>query len=461
MADRVQKHLDLSSSTLFYREMDVVPLLSREQELDLAIGQEEVRRRMLAALLSVKAGRRRFIEPLKRLAGGRRVADDVIDTAFWGIRQGVLPEDRRGELKCLLSGLDGTLRCEKVRELRPAWRWVEELGRDVFARIDTCRVLLDRTDRLLDSAGIDRAELERAAVDYVSSLEAGERERRAWSLLPGLRGIERELRLIELDSGEDIDSLFKAGTRFIEACEDHRDLLEKLVEANLRLVVKWARKYCRTNALEEMDLVQEGCQGLLAAAMRYDYHRGYRFSTYAVWWVRQAILKALSQQTALIHLPSDAVDHRRRMREAVQRWQQKKGRPPTTAELAEELDMEPERVRCLQDLLHEPVSVDTLMEDRGSMLEYMEDRLSPTEEEAYREETRKRIAGALRSLSDRERTIISLRFGLYDGEPQTLDDVGRIFGVSRERIRQIERRTLKKLRHHGVFFSAEREDERG
>lgn len=123
--------------------------------------------------------------------------------------------------------------------------------------------------------------------------------------------------------------------------------------------------------------------------------------------------------------------------------------------------MEPEQVRCLQDLLHEPVSADIVMEDQGLIVDYIEDRLSPTEEEAYREDTRKRIVGALQTLTDRERTIISLRFGLYDGEPQTLEDVGRIFGVSRERIRQIECRALDRLRGRGIFFPAESEDERG
>jgi len=461
MGNKARKHLDLSSSTLFYREMDVVPLLSREEELELAVAQEEVRHRMLSALLSVEEGSRRFTEPLKRLAQGRSLNRDIVDAGYWGVRQGVLPEDRRDELSRLLSGLDASLSCEKVRALRPAWRWVEELGREIFGCMDTCHQHLDRARELLDDAGMDRDELEGAAVDYVSSLEAGERERRAWTLLPRLRGIDRSLRLIELRSGVDTDSLFRAGTEFFRACDDHRDLLEKLVEANLRLVVKWARKYCRTGALEEMDLVQEGCQGLLAAAMRYDYHRGYRFSTYAVWWVRQAILKALSQQTTLIHLPSEAADHRHQMRETIQRWRQKVGRSPTTVELSEELDMEPEQVRCLQDLLQEPVSTDLLLEDHGSMVDYIEDRLRPTEEHAYREDTRKRIAGALQTLTDRERTIISLRFGLYDGEPQTLEDVGRIFGVTRERIRQIECRALDKLRGRGVFFPAESEDERG
>ena len=461
MGSSNQKHLDLSSSTLFYREMDVVPLLSRERELELAVAQEEVRHHMLSALLSVEAGRRRFTEPLKRLAQGRSVKRDIVDTAYWGVRQGVLPEDRREELGRLLPELDASLSCDTVRALRPGWRWVEELGREIFAFLETSRDLLGRASDLLEGAGMERSGLEAAAVAYVESLEAGERERRAWNLLPRLRGIDRELRLIELRSGVDTDSLFRAGTQFFEACEDHRDLLEKLVEANLRLVVKWARKYCRTGALEEMDLVQEGCQGLLSAAMRYDYHRGYRFSTYAVWWVRQAILKALSQQTTLIHLPSEAADHRRQMREAIQRWKQKAGRRPTTAELSEELEMEPEQVRCLQDLLQEPISADLMLDNHGSMVDYIEDSLSPTEEQAYREDTRKRIAGALQTLTDRERTIISLRFGLYDGEPQTLEDVGRIFGVTRERIRQIECRALSKLRSRGIFFPAESEDERG
>lgn len=455
------RHVDMTSSTLFYREMDVVPTLTREEEMELAVRQEEIRHRMLSALLSVSPARLRFTEPLRALARGRRVDREVVDPAHWSIRSGVLPESRREEMEDIIPGVDGSIDCSTVRRLRPSWTWVKELGDETFESLDTFRELLDRADRITAEAGMDGEGLEEAAVRYASSLKAGDAERIAWRALPRLRGIQRLLRLTELRTGVDSRTLFDAGRRYVEARTAHRELLEKLVESNLRLVVKWARRYCRTGALEEMDLVQEGCQGLLAAAMRYDYHRGYRFSTYAVWWVRRAILRALSQQSTLIHLPREADDHRRRISEAIQRWRENRGRVPTTAELADELGMEPEQVRCLQDLLHEPVSVDHPLEDREKMADYLEDRISPAEEKAYEEDTRRRIESALQNLDDRERTIISLRFGLYDGEPQTLEDVGRIFGVSRERIRQIESRALKKLREYGVFFPADREDERG
>jgi RNA polymerase primary sigma factor len=451
----------MSSSTLFYREIDVVPMLSREEEMELAVSQEEIRHRMLSALLSVSPARLRFTEPLRALARGRRVEREVVDPVHWSLRQGVLPEGRREELEELIPAVDASIDCATVRRLRPSWSWVEELGEETFASLDAFRELLDRADRIISGVGMGREELQEAAVRYASRLDTGAPERRAWEALPRLRGIERRLRLTELRTGVDSRTLFDAGRRYVEASSRHRELLEKLVEANLRLVVKWARRYCRTSALEEMDLVQEGCRGLLAAAMRYDYHRGYRFSTYAVWWVRRAILRALSQQSALIHLPSEAVDGRKRIAEAIQSWRESRGRVPTTAELSEELDIEPEQVRCLRDLMQDPVSFDLPMEDRDRVADYLEDRISPAERDAYEADVRKRIDSALENLTDRERTIISLRFGLYDGEPQTLEDVGRIFGVSRERIRQIESRSLDKLREYGVFFPADREDERG
>mgnify|MGYP001070315357 CR=1 FL=1 len=455
------RHLDLSSSTLFYREMDVVPMLSREQEIQLAVEQETVRHSMLSALLSIPPGRDGVLQPLRMLVRGRRVEKDVLDTAFWGMSQGVLPESRRGRLAELLPKLDGKIEVSVTRLLRPDWRWIEHLGNEVFASLESCQRLVERESEIEASAGMERAGLYDAAVAYVSSLKAGAAQRRAWLALPEIREIRRRLRIMELRRGVDIDSLFSAGRAFLTAQRTHRELLERLVESNLRLVVKWARKYCRTGALEEMDLVQEGCRGLLSAAMRYDYHRGYRFSTYAVWWVRQAILKALSQQTTLIRLPSEMMDYRRRINKAMQRWTETRGRRPTTAELAEELGMEIEQVRCLQDLLQEPLSADLLVEEREAIVDYIEDAVNPTEQRAYNVDRRRRIQQALELLSDRERTIISLRFGLFDGEPQTLEDVGRIFGVTRERIRQIESRALGKLRQHGVFFTAEREDERG
>ena len=274
-----------------------------------------------------------------------------------------------------------------------------------------------------------------------------------WDLLPlAIQNMIRDTE--EWPDDARVDAVFREqatrlGRRWNEQIADGNRAKVALTEANLRLVVSVAKKYVG-RGMSMLDLIQEGNLGLIRAVEKFQHHKGYKFSTYATWWIRQAITRAIADQARTIRIPVHMVETINRLIRTSRRLQQELGREPTSEEIGADMQLEPERVREILKISLEPVSLEMPIgeEEDSNLGDFIEDHkiLAPADA-ASRQMLKEQMDDVLGTLSDRERQVLAMRFGLEDGRSRTLEEVGKAFGVTRERIRQIEAKALRKLRH--------------
>lgn len=438
---------------MYLKEMGSVPLLSREEEVEISKRIEKAQIQIERIIMRFRYSTSETISIINYLIHGKDRFDKIISEKEIADKQhffNILPR-----LRDLL--IEEDLQLE---------RYLEELKKTDLSKTQKVTVLEEieksriRTQAYLrrmhfrytvieDFGEVILSSYDRFLVLEKEMQELSPRAEKNRFAMAKLISAKRKLAKRELGAGRLLEE-FKKDVRMLQRWMDKsQEAKREMVESNLRLVISIAKKYTN-RGLSFLDLIQEGNMGLMKAVEKFEYRRGYKFSTYATWWIRQAVTRAIADQARTIRIPVHMIETINKVLRGAKKLMMETGKEPTPEELADELGLTPERVREIYKIAQHPISLQAEVGDSGESQfgDFLEDTNteSPADATGY-SILKDKMNEVLSTLTDRERTVLIERFGLLDGKPKTLEEVGVYFKVTRERVRQIEAKALRKMRH--------------